>query len=351
MGMMKAVLIEEFGGPEVLVLRDVRRPEPGPREVLVEVAYCGVCRHDLLTRSGAFPSIALPVVLGHQVSGRIAARGSDVGHLVPGQRVMTMIYQSCGACEECAKGETARCSTRRPQFLGEDFDGGYAQYVVVDADMIVPLSDELSLKEAAVITCTYGTAFHALVTRGGARPGQTVLVTGASGGVGLHLLHLARHLGIRTIAVTGSHGKAKLLRDSGASEVLVAQDGKFAAATKAVNGGVGADVVIEIVGGSSLGESIHAVREGGAIVIVGNIEGQPAMIKPAHFILKEISLIGTKSCTKDEVSKICSLVGDGSLAIDLHGVFPLEKAAEVHRLMEEGASRGRFVLEVNAAIN
>ena len=347
---MRAVVLERFGGPEALVLREVVRPQPGPGQVLVSVAYCGVCRHDLLTRSGAFPSISLPVIPGHQVSGRIAALGEGITHLRIGQRVMTMIYQSCGSCVNCTEGETARCQTRRPQFLGEDFDGGYAEYVLVDERMIVPVEDGLPLEKAAVITCTYGTAYHALLTRGGASSRQTVLVTGASGGVGLHLLQLARHFGIAMIAVTSSPDKQELLRRFGASEVIVSRDGRFAAAAKEATGGRGVDLVMEIVGGTSLGESVHAVRSGGSIVLIGNIEGQPTSIKPAHFILKELSLIGTKSCSLNEVGEVCSLIADGHLGVEVDGLFPLDQAAEVHRRMEGGSSRGRYVLQVNGDI-
>lgn len=347
---MRAVVLERFGGPEALVLRELRRPQPGPGQVLIRVAYCGVCRHDLLTRSGAFPSISLPITLGHQVSGRVAVLGEGVSDLSVGQRVMTMIYQSCGSCTNCVEGKTALCLTQRSQFLGEDFDGGYAEYVLVDEKMILPVEDGLPLEQAAVITCTYGTAYHALLTRGGASSQQTVLVTGASGGVGLHLLQLARHFGIKAIAVTSSPDKQEMLRKFGASEVIVNRDGRFAAATKKATGGRGVDLVMEIVGGTSLGESVHAVRNGGAIVLIGNIEGQPASIKPAHFILKEISLIGTKSCTCHEVGEVCRLITDDELSVEVDGIFPLDQAAKVHRMMEDGSSHGRFVLEVNGDI-
>lgn len=347
---MRAVVLERFGGPEALVLREVRRPQPGPGQVLIRVAYCGVCRHDLLTRSGAFPSISLPVILGHQVSGRVAVMGEGVSNLSVGQRVMTMIYQSCGSCMNCAEGQTALCMTQRPQFLGEDFDGGYAEYVLVDEWMIVPVEDGLPLEKAAVITCTYGTAYHALLTRGGASSRQTVLVTGASGGVGLHLLQLARHFGITVVAVTSSPDKQELLRRFGASEVIVSRDGRFAAAAKKATGGRGVDLVMEIVGGASLDESVHAVRNGGGIVLIGNIEGRPTSIKPAHFILKEISLIGTKSCTRHEVGEVCTLITDDHLGVEVDGRFPLDQAAQVHRMIEGGSSRGRYVLEINGAI-
>jgi acryloyl-coenzyme A reductase len=217
---MLAVRIERFGGPDVL--RPARRPLPeiGPRDILVKVAYCGVCRHDLLTRSGAFPSISLPVILGHQVSGWVAACGAEVVGFELGQQVMTMIYTGCGACTQCLAGNDARCLRSVPTFLGEDVDGGYAEYVAVRCDIVLPVPPDIGLDQAAVVTCTVGTAYHACATRGGIGRGDTVVVTGASGGVGLHAVQVAKALGARVIAVTSSDAHLAAIGEAGAAEVV-----------------------------------------------------------------------------------------------------------------------------------
>lgn len=344
MGPMFAVRIAEFGGPEVLRPTELAVPACSSDEVLIRVAYCGVCRHDLLTRSGAFPKIALPVTLGHQVSGTVERAGADTP-FARGDRVMTMIYTGCGECEECQRGNDARCLTRRPAFLGEDVDGGYAEFVLLRARAVILVPDQVALDEAAVLTCTLGTAYHALSAQGGVTAGDTVVITGASGGVGLHAIQVARHLGANVIGVVSSEQRAKLVEDAGAHSVIIAPDRRFAKALKSTVG-AGADVILEVAGGDSLAESIHAVRAGGKVVIVGNVRGGMASIAPAIVILKEICLIGTKSCSSREMAAVLENVAHGVMKADVTEVVPLADAAEVHRRMESGAVTGRVVLEV-----
>lgn len=343
---MAAVQIARFGGPDVLERVTAPVPTIAADEVLVRVAYCGVCRHDLLTRAGAFPGIDLPVIPGHQVSGRVVAVGAQVRSVSAGTRVMSMIYTGCGGCGACENGNQALCQDERPRFLGEDVDGGYAEYVRVRADTVVPVPEGVSLKAASVVICTVGTAYHALVTRAAVRAGETVVLTGASGGVGIHALRLAKRLGARVIAITtGAHRRAGL-EAAGADAVIVAPELDFAREVKRLTDGRGADAVIEIVGARTLGASIHAVRSGGRVVMLGNVEGLPAEIRPAHFILKEISLVGTKSCTAAEVADALAMISAGELAVDVGEAIPLAEAAELHRRMEANEGGGRLVLEL-----
>lgn len=343
---MRAMRIEQFGGPEALTLHQVAVPEPAPDEVRIRVAYCGVCRHDLLTRAGAFPRAQLPVTLGHQVSGHVDAVGSDVTHLAEGQRVMTMIFSGCGECDSCRGGAESVCQQQTPRFLGEDYDGGYADQVTVKARTVTVVPDGVGLPEAAILTCTFGTAFHAIVGRGGAQPGQTVVVTGASGGVGSHALQIIRALGATGVGVVSSESGAATAWASGAQHVVVDPDRKFARAVK-TQLGTGADLVIDVIGASTLRESLHAVRSGGTVVVVGNVEGKEASVPPAYLILKEISLLGTKSCTTGEMAEVLDWIADGRITPQVSRIIPLEDAAALHEEMEANGSGGRVVLEVH----
>lgn len=343
---MRAVVMERFGGSEVLEPVHVPLPRLAADEALIKVAYCGVCRHDLLTRAGAFPSISLPVILGHQVSGHVVRVGEDAHGLAVGRRVMSMIYTGCGRCATCTAGNQALCLEERPRFLGEDVNGGYAEYVKVRGDTVVPVPDGVSLKAAAVLICTLGTAYHGLVVRARIQAGETVAITGASGGVGVHAQRLAQLLGARVLAITSTASKRAGLVSAGADEVIVSPQLDFAPAVKALTDGRGADAVIEIVGARSLRASVHAVRSGGRILMLGNVDGQPAEIRPAHFILKEISLIGTKSCTTRDVSEALALIARGDISVDVGECIPLAEAAEVHRRMEANEASGRLVIEV-----
>lgn len=341
---MKAVVMDRFGGPEVLDHRDHPDPVPGPNQVRVAVRACGVCRHDLLTRAGAFPSIGLPVVLGHQVCGVIDRVGDQVDALAPGDRVLSMVYETCNRCDACRSGVETRCA-RRPVFIGEDTDGGYAELVVADQASWVRLPDGVGDVEGAVITCTLGTSYHAIVTRGQVRAGETVVVTGASGGVGLHAVQILAATGARPIAVTSSAAKADLLTRAGAAEVVVADaEGRHAPQVKELTGGLGADAALEIVGGPSITETIHALRPGGRAVLVGNVEGEPAQIRPAHFILKEVSLIGTKAITRLEMQRLLELIDRGVLTPEAGETMRLDQAPDAHRAVAANRTSGRLVL-------
>lgn len=345
---MRALVLSRFGGPEELVPASRPVPTPGPGEVLIRIAYCGICRHDLLTRSGAFPSTPLPVIPGHQIGGVVAALGDGATGVSIGQRVSTIIRIGCGSCEKCRSGNEAYCETFRAKFLGEDLDGGYAEYMIVPDHAVISLPDGLPLEVAAIASCTLGTAYHAIKTRGNAMAGESVVVTGASGGVGLHAIELLRHMGCRSIAITSSPGKQSLLRSAGADDVIVAPDLRFADLVKQLTGGRGCDLVIEVVGERTLDQSIRALRKGGRAVLTGNITGRKAEITPAHFILKEISLIGTRTCTKQELQEIYQMLVEGSVKVHVDQILPLEQGSRAHAMMEAGQSQGRFVLSTGS---
>ena len=340
---MKAVRLHAFGAPDNLVLEDVPEPQAGPDEVVVRIVAAGVCHHDLLTRRGAFPRISLPVTLGHQITGTVEEVGPGVTELEVGQRVLCRGFQSCGECHQCRMGIGALC-VHRPRLIGEDLDGGYAQYVVAKVRSWVGLPEEIDFVAGTVVVCAFGTAFHAVSTRGQVRMGESVLVTGASGGVGRHAVQILKAAGANVIAVTGSASKEQALLDNGADHVVTSREGEFAKDVKDITG-EGADLVIEIVGGPSIAQSMHAVRPGGRIVVVGNLEGSTATIRPAHLILKEISLIGTKSSTEDELDRVLRMVADGVLEPQVAETIALEDAVTAHRRMEDrDASHGRMVM-------
>lgn len=344
MSTMTAYRIREFGDPAVLQDDRPEVPQPGPGQLLVRVAYCGVCRHDLLTRAGAFPRAQLPVTLGHQVSGWIAGTGAEVSGFATGDRVMTMIFTGCGRCTSCSEGREALCQEQTPQFLGEDRDGGYAEYVVVEARTATVVPAALPLAEAAILTCTLGTAYHAVVGRGRVEMDDLVVVTGAGGGVGIHTIELLAALGAQPVGLVSQESSAAAVREAGAADVIVSPERRFAKELRRRHGQ--ADVVIDVVGEPTLEESCHAVRPGGRVVVVGNVTGRRTPISPAYLILKEISLVGTKSCSVGEMDAVLGLLADDVLHARVDTVVPLSECRTVHEQMEAGESLGRVVLEV-----
>jgi D-arabinose 1-dehydrogenase-like Zn-dependent alcohol dehydrogenase len=286
------------------------------------------------------------MTLGHQVSGVVVAAGADASTPV-GTRVLSTIFLGCGDCVACRNGNQAGCLDGRALFMGDDIDGGYAPYLCVPERAMTQVPDAVPLQIAAVVSCTLGTAYHALTARAGISAGQSVVITGASGGIGQHAVPLAHILGARVIAITSRADQVQALLQRGADEVVVAPDRAFARRVKELTDGVGADAVIEIVGAPTLGQSLHAVRTGGRVVVLGNVEGGVAEIRPAHLIMKEIALLGTKSCTDSELSEVFAMVASGAVDTDIAEIRPLDEVVGVHEVMESRSGHGRVVLSVS----
>src|SRR3954471_12135231 len=247
---MEAVVLEAFGAATQLAVRSVPDPRPGPGEVLLRVRACGVCYHDVINRRGSLPRTSVPAILGHEVAGEVIEVGAGVRGWSIGDRAATLQRMSCGACPACKAGRTSLCK-RDNRFFGEELQGGYAGLMVAPVGGVGRVPDGMPWAVAATVCCTAGTAVHVVRTRGRIQRGETVMVTGASGGVGLQTVQLARLDGARVIAVTSSSGKVEALYNAGAHEVVVAPQLEFAGEVRRLTGGDGVQVAIEIVGSAT----------------------------------------------------------------------------------------------------
>jgi NADPH:quinone reductase-like Zn-dependent oxidoreductase len=197
---------------------------------------------------------------------------------------------------------------------------------------------------AATVCCTAGTAVHVVRTRGHVRADETVLVTGASGGVGLQTVQLARLDGARVIAVTSSANKVEALRNAGAHEVVVAQDLKFASAVREITAGEGVSVAIEIVGSATFAHTLKSMAPGGRVVVVGNLESGSIDLNPGLVIVKELEIIGAYATTQEELETALQLTHAGQLTPFVTEVLPLSAAASAHARLESRQVAGRLVL-------
>ena len=339
---MQAIVLEAYGPPEVLQLRQVADPEPGPGEVLIKVAACGVCYHDLLTRQGVIRhGVELPLIPGHEIAGEVVAAGPGVDTLQVGDRVCSLPLATCGSCTACLAGEDNRCE--RQAMFGHRHAGGYAEYVVAPARALVKVPAEIPLAEAAVFGCGIGTSFRAIDSVARIRGGETVLITGAGGGTGLHSVQLARAFGARVIAVTTSESKVDRIRQCGADEVILAPDGKFHQQVRELTGG-GVDAVLDHVGTPVWASTIRSVRDGGRICFIGQVSGDSIDFNPGLIILRSISLLGTKGASAVDLARVVELVRLGRVRPVIDAVLPLEAAAEAHRRLAERRAAGRVVL-------
>lgn len=338
---MRAMVLPRFGGPDVFVCDEVARPVPRADQMLVRVAACGVCGHDLLNRAGHFPHTVLPSVMGHEVAGTVVETGALVTRFKAGDRVAMIQRMPCGLCAACRAGRENVCVSG-PGFYGEQQSGGYGEYVLATERNATLVPDSIPLRIAAVLSCAIGTGYHAL-RRAGLRLGDSVVITGASGGVGLHTVMLAKAMGLRSIAVSTSAAKAEALREAGAADVVIAPDLVFHKQVRELTG-EGADAVIEIAGKPSFASSMRSLRSGGRLVMVGNVDPGNVALNPALSILKEIDIIGSAHATLEDLRAVIDLVARGLIAPQIADFVPVEEAGRAHAMMEERRVSGRVVL-------
>ncbi|GAB7007856.1 alcohol dehydrogenase catalytic domain-containing protein [Nocardioides sp. AN3] len=334
---MRAYRLETFGGPEVLRLGRVEVPAPAPGEVLLRVAASGVCGQDVMRRRGQVDRV-LGTIIGHEMAGTVVAVGPGVVDFAVGDRLASLHRRSCHRCDACLRGRSVVCSSG--VLYGESIDGSYADFCVVDELSLARIPDGVGFDQAAVAACAVGTGLHAL-RLAGVTAGQRVLVTGASGGVGLHALQLARAMGAEVIAVTSSATKSVQL-EAYADRVVIMRDGRFEPEVR--RRALQPDVVLDLTSAFSLADSLRAVRRGGTVVVVGNLENHPVEVLPAAFIIRELTLVGSKACTRLELVDCLDLIDRGLVDVKIHGAVPLEDAEAAHRQLATGHVMGRIVL-------
>jgi acryloyl-coenzyme A reductase len=339
---MKAVIVRDFGGPEVLELAEVDRPEPGIDDVLVRIHAAGICYHDVLSRGGKIPGGRPGRILGHEIAGEIVAAGADVPAARVGERVVLYQRLFCGACRHCLAGRQDLC--RNSGVLGEHGGGGYAEYACVPARNAIPIPGGLDMTAAALAVCPVGTSVRAALEVGGLAPGQVVLITGAGGGLGLHQIQVAKSVQARVIAVTSSQGKAEIVREAGADEVIIAPELKFSAEVWRLTAKQGADLVLENVVTGTFGESLRSCAQQATVVVLGNIGAQRVELDPGLVIMRRIRIAGSGNATFKDVQVALHLLATGAVKPFIGRVLPFPQAAEGHALMERRAVTGRVVL-------
>jgi NADPH:quinone reductase-like Zn-dependent oxidoreductase len=340
---MEAVVLREFGSPENLIPEHVPDPIAGPGEVLIKVEACGVCYHDVINRRGNLPRTSVPAILGHEAAGQVIEVGPEVEDWSVGDGAATLQRLHCGECKHCRAGRKSLCK-RDARFFGEEIPGGYAAFMTAPVAGLGRVPADVDWPVAATACCTSGTAVHVVRTRGKVQRGETVLVTGASGGVGTQALQLARHDGARVIAVTSSEAKVEALYEVGAHDVIVSPDLNFARQAREITGGQGVDVALEIVGSMTFEQSLRALAPGGRLVVVGNLETVPVQVNPGLLILKELEILGAYATTEAELREAFSLIQSGALRSAVSEVLPLRDAWRAHARLEQRGVTGRLVL-------
>jgi NADPH:quinone reductase len=342
---MKAVIIERFGGPEVMEYRDVPTPETGPDDVLIEVHAVTVNRTlDIQMReNGDGRNPVLPLVLGVDPTGVIVAAGANVAQTRLGERVAVLSPLRCGTCNPCRSGNSADCIA--PVHLGIHRWGGYAEYVRVPAENTTPIPEGLDFPEASVIFRHFPTAFHLLECKAGLAKGETVLIMGAAGGLGNAGIQVAKYRGARVIAAAGSAAGVALARDLGADETINYRTENLEARVNELTAGRGVDIVFENIGAPDLWPAaFNSLGGGGRMVTAGAHGGGTVTLDVKRLYRRKLQLIGGAGSDPRDIEATTHGAASGRLRAAIDRVLPLSEAVEAHRLVNERVVTGKVVL-------
>ena len=340
---MKAVAFYTHGGPDVLKPADLPDPTPPASGVRVRVKAVGLNHLDIFVREG-WPGLklSLPHVLGADIAGVVDSVGNEVKDLKPGEEVLVNPGLSCGHCERCLLGEDNLC--RQYQIIGEHSWGGYAEFVVVPRQNILPKPKNLSFDQAACVPLTFLTAWTMLMRKAQLKPGETVLVHAAGSGVGSAAVQIAKLAGAKVIATASTDEKLNKAKELGADHLVNYSNRDFLEEVKRITQRRMVDVVFEHVGVATFEKSIACLPYGGRLVTCGATTGYDAKLDLRVLFYKRLSLLGSTMGSKGDLFRILQLVEEGRVKPVLDRVLPLEKAAEAHRLLENRAQFGNVVL-------
>jgi NADPH:quinone reductase-like Zn-dependent oxidoreductase len=341
---MQTVHFHKHGGPEVLEFHELPDPEPGPGEVRIRLEAAALNRADVWVREG-WPGLklSLPHIPGADGAGVIEAVGAGVEAFRVGDRVVIDASISCGRCEACTAGQDNRC--RDWHLLGETIPGTYAELVVVPERHVLRLPEGFDPHAAAAAALVFLTAWHSLITRGGLKAGESVLIVGASGGVNTASLQVAKLAGARVYVVGSSAAKLEKAGALGADELIDrSRDEAWSKVVYEKTNRRGVDVVVDNVGAGSFPQSLRAARKGGRILTVGNTAGARVEIDNRFLFAKHLSLIGSTMGTRDDFATVMRLVFEGRLRPLVDRTFPLSEARQAQEALARGDVFGKITL-------
>ena len=326
---MKAVLCKAYGPPESLVLEEVPDPSPGPGQVLVNIRAAALNFPDVLMIEGKYQSQPpFPFSPGGEMSGTIAAVGAGV----PASRVGEAVFGGVGV-------------------------GALAEKIVVAADRVRRMPRGMPFEKAAGISTTYGTSYHALKQRGQLQPGETLLVLGAAGGVGLAAVELGKAMGARVIAAASTRTKLEIARKAGAHELIDYSDGELKDKVKALTGGRGADVIYDPVGGDFFDQCMRSINWKGRVLVIGFVGGAIPKVPINLILLKGCQVVGVfygsfsvrePNANEENWQELMALYEAGKIDPLVGDVFPLSDYAPALRKLSGRAAVGKVVLRTTA---
>ncbi len=343
---MQAVIFRRHGGPDVLRLEEVPTPAPGAGEVIVKVRACSVNRApDLEVRKTrtSFGGVTLPHVLGADPAGEVAAVGAGVVGIPIGHRVATYPLLRCGDCDFCRRG-SGENYCRRHRIIGVHLWGGYAEYVRVPAQNVIPIPMSVSWEAASALSLSYTTAWHGLVAKARVGAGDSVLVMAAGGGVGVAAVQIARLHGARVIAAAGSDWKLERARALGAEAGVNYSKEGWGEEVVSLTSGRGVDLVFETTGKFGWQDCLRALNRAGRVVSCGALTGPSVRMNLRDLYQNRNSMFFYEAGTSHELRHLAGLVASGRLQPVIDSRFSLRDAGNAQQRLVDRANFGKVII-------
>ena len=343
---MKAVFYEEHGSTDVLQYGEFPDPEIGPDEVLVEVKAGGLNHLDVWTRKGMPSPEELPHVPGSDAAGVVSEVGDRVDRFEPGDRVVVDPGLYCGDCEFCRKGEQSLCVDY--EMMGEHVRGVHSEYAAVPETNLLHLPEGIDFVTTASAPLVFQTAWRMLMTRAGIQQSDSVLVLGASGGVGHACVQIAANEGCEVWATASSETKLEYARECGADHVVNYEERSFADAVKSETDGRGVDVVVDHVGEATWDDSLSVAARGGTVVTCGATSGIAPETNIPKVFWKQLDVLGSTMGTPGEMDEVMARVFDGTFEPRVREVLPMSETPRAHEMLENREGFGSIVVVPDA---
>lgn len=340
---MKALVLEKRGR-DGLVLRDTAAPERPAGNAQVRIHAAALNHVDLYMRDvGKGITHPMPMILGVDAAGEVVEADDESG-LETGQRVLAFPSEFCGRCDRCLAGEQPYC--RDISIIGEQRDGGYAEYLSMKAHNFVPIPDHLSWQEAAALPVGHLTAWRQVFGKHPMVPGETMLVVGIGGGVALATLQLAKLAGARVIVTSGSDEKLERARALGADETINHARETVWKRVREMTGGRGADVVCDNVGEATWDQSLRAAGWGGRIMVVGATTGGRPPADLQRIFVRQLQVFGSTTANMEQCRLLMQAVALHKLKPVIDSVHPLDDYRAAFDKLERGEQFGKIVLDI-----
>ncbi|MFC7234119.1 zinc-binding dehydrogenase [Halosegnis marinus] len=339
---MEGVFYEEHGDTDVLQYGELPDPEIGRDDVLVDVKAGALNHLDVWTRKGMPSPGEFPHIPGSDAAGVVAEVGPDVTRFEEGDHVAVASGSYCGECEHCRAGEHSECV--RYTIIGEHSTGVHSEYASLPEENLVAVPDHVDFETAAAAPLVFQTAWRMLHSRAEIEAGESVLVLGASGGVGHAAVQIADHAGCEVYATGSTEAKLEAATELGADHVVNYEEEAFDEFVEEHTGGRGVDIVVDHIGGPTWEKSMNSLAKGGRIVTCGATAGPKVEVNISELFWNQYDILGSTMGANSDIDEVLDLVWDGTFEPRIRDVLPMSEAATAHGLLEDREGFGKVVV-------